>query len=100
MWKGFVDLVFRFESLRIGVLLLMSRFFGLCQYLHLLPEAFFTSRTYGFIQVCLNIILSFFIIYAFNKYLHKRNMDRLKKDMEELTHSDQKSTETTKETIN
>jgi hypothetical protein len=98
MWKSFIDSVLRFEGLRIGVWLLLSVLFGLFQYFHILPEAFFTSSTYGFIQFFLYIALSFFVIYAIYKNQHKKNLERLKKDMEELTQSVQKSAVTTNDT--
>lgn len=98
MWKAFINSVFRFESLRIGVLLLVSGFFGLLQYFHVLPESFFTSRTYGFIQFFLYIIISFLIIYTIYKYHQKKNMELLQKDIEELTKGIPNSAETTNKT--
>jgi hypothetical protein len=94
MLESFINSIIRIESLRIGVLLFLSLISALLQFFHVLPEEFFKSSVYVVVRYFLYIALILIIVYAIYKYQHKKNLDKLKKDMEELAHNDHKISET------
>lgn len=88
MWKNFiasaVNSTLRIELFRIGVLIFISILFGFLQYFHILPDTFFTSRIYGLIQVVLFLSLCVICYILISKHNSKKNLEKLKKDMEEI----------------